>query len=52
MASGMEQTAKEAKFRHLFEFFEHLEQIQGSAVGEFVVLTWSLDGMLGWWHLL
>lgn len=52
MASGTEQTAERAKFKRLFMFAEHLEQIQRSADGGFVVFGWSLDGILGWWHLL
>lgn len=51
MALGTEQTAEKAKVRRLFIFVEHLEQIQPSADGGFVVLGRSLKAVLGWWHL-
>lgn len=52
MASGTEQTTENTKFRRLFIFVEHLNQALRSADGRFVVLGWSLGGMLGWWHWL
>lgn len=48
MASGREQTAERAKFRHLFILAKHLKEIQQSADGGSAVFGQSLDKWNPW----